>query len=425
MKKLFIDPKLSGKAIILVATLASPLIFLGRGIVDEVINLILAFYLIFILVKKKSLKNFSLSKIKIEFIFIVFLILNSIISFVSFYSLDDLRGFNYSTLRLLALYSCFFVFLISLKSIDQNNFNLKKYIIFLFNLNLIIYFLYWVVLIILGINWESQQASSYAGSKYAAFTPIIGLFFILKYTPKEKYLSLRNNFIYYLSLCLLVSYLFKSRLLFISILLVIFFVIKRTPYKKNKLMVIFAVIFLALTQNIFTIMESSTYKPPSTSQVDFISVEKIRNILDSVTFLTNPRISDVDVKNEIVCSYSIVINSSNLANLVFGYGTSSHKSLLYECYGESRLTPGAPVRPVGINAFMLDYGLFGVVLGFILLIKLVFISIFKFRSIEFLLIYIFCVGQLFIVNTLDHSLLWCILFLRYFEKLENDRLISS
>ena len=235
MKKLFIDPKLSGKAIILVATLASPLIFLGRGIVDEVINLILAFYLIFILVKKKSLKNFSLSKIKIEFIFIVFLILNSIISFVSFYSLDDLRGFNYSTLRLLALYSCFFVFLISLKSIDQNNFNLKKYIIFLFNLNLIIYFLYWVVLRILGINWESQQASSYAGSKYAAFTPIIGLFFILKYTPKEKYLSLRNNFIYYLSLCLLVSYLFKSRLLFISILLVIFFVIKRTPYKKINL----------------------------------------------------------------------------------------------------------------------------------------------------------------------------------------------
>ena len=413
---------ISSKLIFTIAIITTPFIVFGRGIVDEILYLIISLYFFSDLINKKIYKKNIYNQNKIALFLLAYLIVNTCFSLFLLYPENDLRGYNLSSLRLLTIYVSFLIFLLYSNNDKYVNYNHNYYFKLIFSLNLVLWISYWIILEILGLNWELQQAVTYAGTKYASFTPAVGLLFILKNTEEKNLFSTKNIFFPYFILCFFASYVYKSRLLFFISILVSILLLMKTKRILTKSILGFSIIFLGLTQNIYTVQQSSTYSPPQMEESSFINIDKLKNIGNSAMFLVNPRISDQDVLNEIKCAFKLVSGSDSKVQIFFGYGTSSHKSVLYECYGAARSTPGAPVRPVAVVAFMIDYGFLGIFLGLLLLTKLIIVAVLRLKSIEFLLIYLLCFSFLFVVNILDHSLLWVIFILRYLEITETQKL---
>jgi hypothetical protein len=411
----YTKPKNDYELLAIIAILTSPLVIFERSIVDE---LILAFFAVKLIYNNKTKKLFSLKGIKrnqIEILFLLFLVTNSLISLISYYPLNYLRDYNLSTIRFLVIY-CSFLIIISLKY-TETVIN-KKLISFYFLVSLLILSLYLVVLRFMGIDWGLMQAKLYAGSKYAVFDVIIGLLIILKFTPKQQYFSLHNVFLYYFSLCIFVAYLMNSRLLFGALLLVSIFLVITLEKWFQKIIVCLFSILSVLSQDVFTAKESSDYKP-ETKSYNLFDTNKLKNVIDSMNFLVAPRETDSGVKKEIGCSSNLILNSESKFNSLFGYGTSSHRSLLYSCRGSSILTPGAPVRPVGISAFLIDYGIFGFLFLLWIVLMRVWKSIRVHKSYEFVVILCFTLISLFLVNILDNSLFWLIILLGFPDEVKN------
>ena len=116
---------------------------------------------------------------------------------------------------------------------------------------------------------------------------------------------------------------------------------------------------------------------------------------------------------QIKCSVRLITQSSSLKEKVFGFGQSLHKSMMYKCSNLDPSTPGAPARPVGFAAFVVDYGLLGIILALALFFKLMFISIRNRNSLINLIVLFLIPGWLFIANILDHSFIYIIIFLNY------------
>jgi hypothetical protein len=413
----YTKPKNDYERLSIIAIIASPLVIFERSVVDE---LVLAFFALKLVYNIKTTKSSSLIPIKkkqIEILFLLFLIINSLISLVSYYPLNDLRGYNLSTIRFLVIY-CSFLIIISLK--DKETTINKKLISFYFLLSLSALSLYLVILRFMGIDWGLMQAKLYAGSKYAVFDVIIGLLIILKFTPKQYYFSFRNIFLYYFSLSIFTAYLMNSRLLFGALILVSIFLILTLEKWFQKIIICLFCILSILTQDVFTAKESSEYKP-ETKNYKLFDTSKLKNVFDSMNFLIAPRETDSGIKKEIDCSANLILNSERKFNSLFGYGTSSHRSLLYSCYGSSILTPGAPVRPVGMSAFLIDYGIFGVLFLFCIVLIRVWKSIRIHKSYEFIIIFCFTSTSLFLVNILDNSLFWLIILLGFPDEIKNTQ----
>jgi len=411
----YTKPKNDYELLAIIAILTSPLVIFERSIVDE---LIVAFFAVKLIYNNKTKKLYSLKLIKrnqIEILFLLFLITNSLISLVNYYPLNNLRGYNLSTIRFLVIY-CSFLIIISLKYTERviN----KKLISFYFLISLSILSLYLVILRFMGIDWGLMQAKLYAGSKYAVFDVIIGLLIILKFTPKQHYFSFHNVFLYYFSLSIFVAYLMNSRLLFGALLLVSIFLVIRLEKWFQKIIVCLFCILSVLSQDVFTANKSSEYRP-ETKSYNLFDTSKLKNVIDSMNFLIAPRETDSGVKKEIDCSANLILNSERKFNSLFGYGTSSHRSMLYSCYGSSILTPGAPVRPVGIAAFLIDYGIFGVLFLSCILLMRLWKSIRTHQSYEFVIILCFTLISLFLVNILDNSLFWLIILLGFPDEVKD------
>jgi hypothetical protein len=172
-------------------------------------------------------------------------------------------------------------------------------------------------------------------------------------------------------------------------------------------------IFAIFTQNIFTPGISSNYSPPVDKTISFFSVEKFNQLKTSINFIINPRLSDNDRSLQIKCSVRLITHSSSLKEKVFGFGQSLHKSMMYKCSNLDPSTPGAPARPVGFAAFVVDYGLLGIILALALFFKLMFISIRNRNSLINLIVLFLIPGWLFIANILDHSFIYVVIFLNY------------
>ena len=388
--------------------------FDGRAVVDEILNIFLAIYCLKILfVNKNKYKSFF-KNVKIEILLLLYLLLNSIFSLIINSENSSLRNYNESTLRFISVYLVFIVFLVTINIIPQNYFNIVKISLILFSANLFFWVAYWLALTSQGVSWVIEQNKSPTGSAYSAVLLVLGLLLNLTVLRNNPNNFSKFSFIINYLLTFVVSYMYSSRLIFGSLILIGIIII---IIKKSSPAVLFfgggLIILLIFTQNIFTPGMLSNNTPPIDKNRSFLSADKFNDFKSSLSFILNPRLTDRDRSSQIKCSISLITQSTNLKEKVFGFGQSLHKSMMYKCSNLDPSTPGAPVRPVGIAAFIVDYGLFGIGLALALLSKLIFNLIRNKNSFINLIVLFSIPGWLFITNILDHSFIYVILFLNY------------
>lgn len=400
-------------AILAISISTSNFIFDSRAIVDELFNILLAIFCLKVLfLNKRKYKSFF-KNVKIEILLLVYLLLNSIFSLIINSENSNLRNYNGSTLRYISIYLAFIIFLATINIIPQNYLNVVKVSLVLLSANLYFWVTYWLVLKSQGVSWELEQGKSYAGSAYASLLPAFGLLFNLIMLKNNSNNLSKNLFIINYLLTLVSSYMYGSRIIFG--ILIIVAVIAIYNMKKFIPAILFGslMIFAIFTQNIFTPGISSNYSPPVDKTISFFSVEKFNQLKTSINFIINPRLSDNDRSLQIKCSVRLITHSSSLKEKVFGFGQSLHKSMMYKCSNLDPSTPGAPARPVGFAAFVVDYGLLGIILALALFFKLMFISIRNRNSLINLIVLFLIPGWLFIANILDHSFIYVVIFLNY------------
>ena len=398
-------------AILVISISVNNFFFSGRAVVDEILNIFLAIYCLKILfINKNKYKSFF-RNVKIEMLLLLYLLLNSIFSLIINSKNSSLRNYNESTFRFIIVYIVFIIFLATINIIPQNYFNIVKISLILFSANLYFWVAYWLVLTFQGVSWVIEQNKSPTGSAYSAVLLILGLLFhltVLKNNPNN-FLKLLFTINYFLTI--IVSYMYSSRLIFGSLILIGIIAIKK--YTPAVLLFFGGLMILLFTQNIFTPGISSNYTPPIDKNRSFVSVEKFNDFKSSLNFILNPRLTDGDRSLQIKCSIRLVTQSPNLTEKVFGFGQSLHKSMMYKCSNLDPSTPGAPARPVGFAAFLVDYGLLGIILALALFFKLMFISIRNRNSLINLIALFSIPGWLFITNILDHSFIYVVIFLNY------------
>jgi len=400
-------------AIVTISIVSSSFIFIGRSIVDEILNTLLAICCLVLLFKNKRKYSFCLKNIKIEILLLVYLILNSFFSLILNSENSKLRNYNESTLRFISIYLAVLIFVITLNTIPQDYSSLIKVSPVLFSVNLYFWVAYWLILEFNGVSWELEQAKTYSGSTYASLVPAFGLLFNLIVLNNNSNKSFKIFFIINYLITLLASFMYSSRVLFGVLVIVAIVIVSQLKKLLPALAFGIIIILVLFTQNIFTPGATSNYPVNINKKLSFFDVEKFNEFKNSITFINSPRLTDSDRSSQIKCSVNLITEQASLKEEVFGFGQSLHKSMMYKCSGLDPSTPGAPARPVGFAAFILDYGLIGISLALVLFFKLLYVS---FRNRNFFvssIILILIPSWLFIANILDHSFIYVVLFLSY------------
>jgi len=408
-----------------ISIITSAFVFKGATIIDELLNLFLAMLCILILLTNSQKYKVTIKNVKIEILLLTYLLVNSIISLFLNSDHSKLRNYNESTLRFIAVYLAIMIFVVTFNTIPQDFFNVIKVSIILFSVNLYIWVTYWLILKIFGVNWELEQAKSYSGSTYAALLPAFGLLLHLVLFKNSSDKFLRSSFIVNFLITLLATYLYSSRVLFGVLLIVSIILIVNMRKFIPVILFGISIIFVVFTQSIFTPGVSSNYQTITNDKTNFFSMEKFNELKSSINFVFSPRLTDGDRSSQIKCSINLITDSASLKEKVFGFGQSVHKSMMYRCAGLDPSTPGAPARPVGIAAFILDYGLMGVGLALVLFLKLVFLSCRSKNTFTNLVILFLIPGWLFVANVLDHSFIYIVLFLNYIYRFNEQIGLSS
>ena len=281
-------------------------------------------------------KKINLSKVNILVIFGFWIFLNSIFGYIIYFELSSLRMIFIGLLIML------FGF-----------FKLNKLGIF----NWKILFFYPLLIILINVfellNLDSvprywHQEWLWSGTAYSSFglISIVGISAILF---KNKLILFALNW----TLSLIAGILTDSRttILFISIFLLLFFLNQFSNFFKRiykfsfrKFISFFLILLLG-----FLITDNEEFKD------QFESSKKIMNLffsndLDSLE-------SDAGRYNQFLYGVDILSNS-NLFNMLFGYGSGSHKfKLLAYQEADGSSLDRQIVRPVGISAILIDSGL--------------------------------------------------------------------
>lgn len=408
-----------------ISIITSAFVFNGATIIDEVLNLFLAMLCVLILFTNTQKNKATFKNIKIEIVMLMYLLLNSIISLYLNSDNSKLRNYNESTLRFIVVYVAMIIFVFTFNTIPQDFSNVIKVSIILFSVNLYIWIMYWLILKFHGVNWELEQAKSYSGSTYAALLPAFGLLLHLVIFKNSSNKFLRTSFVVNYLLTLLATYMYSSRVLFGVLLIVSIILIVNMRKVIPVILFVISIIFVVFTQSIFTAGVSSNYQTVNKDKANFFSTEKFNEFKSSINFVFNPRLTDGDRSSQIKCSITLITDSASFKEEVFGFGQSVHKSMMYRCAGLDPSTPGAPARPVGIAAFILDYGLVGVCLGLLLFFKLVFLAFRSKNTFTNLVILFLIPGWLFVANVLDHSFIYIILFLNFIYRFNKQIGVSS
>jgi hypothetical protein len=107
---------------------------------------------------------------------------------------------------------------------------------------------------------------------------------------------------------------------------------------------------------------------------------------------------------------------------VFGYGQNAHKDVMRRCLSAENLTLDSKklVRPVGYAAYIVDYGLLGVVL----LMVIVFKSTLKAYKTKFgaekVFLILWILSWSLVTNDLDHLFVYIVLLLNYFGEFKTN-----
>jgi len=387
-----------------ISILSSSLIFDQKAlIIDEIFFLVLAIFCAIKLVVKPAFNFKSLIKTsKVEITILVYLITNCVFSF--YYQQAN------SSLRFTILFSTFLVFLIYIKSSQQNLESLSRNSIKFFSLYLFCWVAYWIVLAAVNIDWGSQQSKSLAGSSYAAIVPFVGLS-VLSYAYCFYKTNLINKLFWINFVTTIVaSQLFDSRALYLSIFILSGYLLISKFSIKMATKLILSFVMALIVSNLL-----GTLAPPQSTNTYKSSSVQLENLKDSINFVDQPRVSDEDRSHQIRCATKLITRESRFVNLLFGFGQNNHKTELLRCYGLDPSTPGSGVRPVGYAAFIVDFGIVGLLGILILYIKRLKQLLFKEKSVLLSITLTLLIFWSLITNYLDHSLLLLVLFLDYFS----------
>jgi len=348
-------------------------------------------------------RHFPLStlwKSKEELLLLTFLFLNSLLGLVYFQSISNLRfTFIFFTYITLVLY---------FNKIKQDTSKVLKYSLKVFAIYLYCWIAYWLTLSVLGIDWTDQQARSLSGSAQAAIVPFIGIYLLAHQTNLRESSSQTFKFWLNLTLSLLASFLFDSRVLYLTLIVLIFIILFQ--YRSLRIFTFVGASFMAVA--IFSsILGNLGLLSGSNSTGWFLN--QTSNSQRYLELLNNPRNSDADRSIQISCATRIILKESPLKNEVFGYGQNQHKKIMVQCTPDiDRLI----VRPVGFAAYLIDFGLFGL-FGFLLVFAKRVIEIMRStlkEKIFFVLMLAILTGWSLITNYLDNSVLFLLFFSPYF-----------
>ena len=395
--------------ILSIAILANSVILFERSLVDELLVFIV---LVYLFTSRKYKLSFNISQNRIEVLFFIYLITHILItSYVN-------SQINLSNIRFLIIYCALLLFTLKFGQIKQNLYMVTQILILIYSY---IYLLYYLVMHFANKSWEEFQAIYWSGSVGAAFAPAIGcILATYRRNPNSSSKLIRAINFQIITLATLLGVLYSSRVLYVVVTISILYLF----FTKNFLLIIsilFPVIFIAPFILYDHKNERQALDLNLTSLKMVMSDEflVLRNSLDIIQSGSG----DEDRRSQLLCIRSLVLNSSSSETLLWGYGQNEHKIALLDCPDISeRLSPTVElVRPVGLTAFGVDFGLTGLLLlFFIFLRKLYHFSIQTFNLNALIIIFI-SFGFLLISNSLDIMFLNIILFTPYLGSLFNEK----
>lgn len=230
--------------------------------------------------------------------------------------------------------------------------------------------LHWIILeVLLGIRWETMQAITWSGSTYAAFPAVITLPLALL-AIKDIDSRVRRYGWIALILCGICAQLYSSRILTITVLIAIPIAMLWLSWRKVIiicLVIISAQFTGAWTSNFVHQLPVS----PTVLEAGQIATKMALKTLimtpgmgiESVSFINNPRESDLDRHAHLVCAKDFLLSTFSY-RWFFGYGQDKHKQVLLTC---SAIQPfitkdQTVVRSTAVVAIVINHGFLGAAL---------------------------------------------------------------
>jgi hypothetical protein len=349
---------------------------------------------------KRQLKN------KTGVLFIVYLMLNTAISLFG--------DFQISNLRFILLYGCLFLIVLYIGKIPQDKSKIIPITSFCIRANLYVWVFYWIFLYLINVDWAAQQAKTWAGTTYAALIPSVGLLLLLliENESNRKIPSLKYQVYFFTSV--LASILYDSRVLSSATLLALIYL----AFRKRSIKGISVLLALLVMGQVAGSLMVASNLSVNVSKIGGITnpLDQVGTLLDSAQFVYAPRPSDLDRSQQINCSTKLMFLESGLQNKIFGYGQNAHKDVMRRCLpeGDEALDSKILVRPVGYAAYIVDFGLFGVLLLMVLVLKSI-QSAYKTKfGAEKAFLILWILSWSLITNDLDHLFIYIVLLLNFF-----------
>jgi len=380
---------------------------------DEVLLFGVTGALIINLLRTKSFRkdNFKRQiKNKTGILFIVYLMLNTLIS--------SFRDFQISNLRFILLYGCLFIIVFYKEKIPQDKSKIIPITVFCISANLYSWVFYWIFLYLINVDWATQQAKTWAGTSYAALIPSVGLLLLLLIENESNRKIPSLKYLFYFFTSVLASILYDSRVLSSATLLALIYLTFRKRSIKG---ISILLALLVMGQVVGSLMVASNLSI-NVNKLGGIAnpVAQVSTLSDSIQFVYAPRSSDLDRSQQINCSTKLIFLESGLQNKVFGYGQSAHKDVMRRCLplGDQALASKKLIRPVGYAAYIVDFGLFGVLLLVLLVLRSI-QSVYKTKfGVEKAFLILWILSWSLVTNDLDHLFIYVVLLLNFFGEVE-------
>jgi len=374
-------------------------IVVGRTLVDEFLFVVVAIYCLFHLFTWKNFKIVKFKNSKLELITLLYLFTSTLITLTG--------NPNFSSLRFTIIYFTFLILIVYFTQSPQNIEGFRVKSLWFFSIYIYVWLLYWLLLSLLGIDWQVAQASTFAGSSYAAIIPTAGIFLFAHALRLKPTRLLWQLFGLNFSLTLLAAQLYDSRALFLSLLILVGLLCFSRYSLRFVATILLAFVATVAFSNLLSLAGFENKSDALPWYVSQISVAP-----SNVQLINNPRESDEDRSHSIKCATEKLLRKSSVQQLFLGYGQNNHKTVLVECWPEIERSI---VRPVGYAAFIIDFGLCGIVLIGLLFTKRV-IQILKQQTPGRLLpiaaLTLLMMWSL-VTNYLDHSFIYIVLFTNF------------
>ena len=349
---------------------------------------------------------------KVILFFLIFLVVNDFRSILQYPTANDFR-----MLALHLVLAYLFILFRANRPSDLTSLRLLALGIIYFS----VYSLYLVILQLIGSDWRSLQGIVIAGSSAASLVIFPLLIAISQKLDKTRHMII--------SLLLFGAILFSAsifdsrmtgRVCYIFVILVIFTRGIRIKSKFFVTCVLLAFVFIPYFAALIGDTEANTPNPKAATvqaTLSYLKGSTLVPLVETTNLFENSEMNgDRDRLRHIICALEVNHDASSV-NRLFGYGTNMHKVTLYQCdeFGGTahKLThkdfPGN-FRTISTAAFLVNYGLLGCFLIFLLLFHTIVTHWRKWTGTIFSTMYILALASTVLAEISGSLLLWMFIF---------------